>query len=230
MTLSKVTPRSRALDWPSGRETTLALWTRFAHTMAFTHLFFSISLFITLRAHTHSSAILNVPQKTQWGQRVGGVVGKPEAHGGRFRVGGQCLGHRLGPSRRTHAPGSGMGACQLRGTDSDELPGRQSISYCSYVQEVGVDGDGQRHVLVLLQGNGRSLVAVACMPSLSLVHSHEDGPSVWLILPVIIDGLFCWRLGEWGGDPGDHLFGRDGGQNVAQPAVGSVLQTNDQSF
>lgn len=77
-----------------------------------------------------------------------------------------------------------------------------------------------------------SLLSHAChrWTDQSLVHSHEDGPSVWLILPVIIDGLFCWRLGEWGGDPGDHLFGRDGGQNVAQPAVGSVLQTNDQSF
>lgn len=30
--------------------------------------------------------------------------------------------------------------------------------------------------------------------------------------------------GEWGEDPGDHLLGRDGGQNVAQPAVGSSNQ------
>lgn len=125
-------PRSRALDWPSGRETTLdqdSLRTQWlSHLFQLPHL----SLLIT----SHLSANTLVPQKAQWGQRVGGVVGKPEAHGGRFRVGGQCLGHRLdraGQGRaRTHAPGPGMGACQLRGTDSDELPGRQSISCCSY--------------------------------------------------------------------------------------------------
>lgn len=37
---------------------------------------------------------------------------------------------------------------------------------------------------------------------------------MWLMLPA----------GEWGEDPGDNLFGRDGGQNVAQPAVGSSNQ------
>lgn len=93
-------PRSRALDWPSGRETTLDQDS--LRTQWLSHLFQLLHLSLLITSQLSANTL--VPQKDQWGQRVGGVVGKPEAHGGRVRVGGQCLGHRLDRAGHARTP------------------------------------------------------------------------------------------------------------------------------
>lgn len=184
MTLSKMTP---GLGRLIGRRAVRRLWTRtrFAHTMAHTPL---SSLVPHLSFSSHHIALVGKYSGASKGP-VGPACGR---RGWQTRSTWRSVpgrrpmsGPPTGPSRaRTHAPGPGMGACQLWGTDSDELPGRQSISCCSYRRRTvaGVDGDGQRHVLVLLQGNGRSLVACCRMHAIAGLtrawYTHENGPSV----------------------------------------------------
>lgn len=174
------TPRQICMTTPGlgrliGRRVVRRLWTRtrFAHTMAHTPL---SSLVLHLSFSSHHIALDGKYSGASKGP-VGPACGR---RGWQTRSTWRSVpgrrpmsGPPTEPSRaRTHAPGPGMGACQLRGTDSDELPGRQSISCCSYRKRTvgkGLEWTETANVTFFCCCRGtaaHSLLAVACMPSL----------------------------------------------------------------
>jgi hypothetical protein len=153
--------------------------------------------------------MLFVPQKTRWGKRVGGVVGKPKAHGGRFRV-GQRLGHT--PEQGTHAPGPGPDepvscgapiATNCRAV-SLLLLQEEACTGARTRQRTGRNGrrvitgrrrPTSRSCAAALQGNGRSLVVVACMASSrALVRTQRKRTVCGQVVVNAAGHYRCWRL------------------------------------